>query len=236
MGALRAFDEALARIRRLGAVALEALCLTDVSEVVADIGDDRRGGQIAARALVLADAAAGSLPEHLAHLSVAWSEIAFRRPEAAIEPAQQAAQKLREAGYRLHAAIALDVEARALEAVERTAAISVAGAAAEAFHSCGASWRRDRVLGRLTRLGSRGRRTAASVRGPDTLTEREREVAHLAARGFTAKEISERLYIGRRTVETHLQIIYAKLGVGSKRELVGHAERFRDAASPWPVP
>ncbi|HHQ48071.1 MAG TPA: LuxR family transcriptional regulator, partial [Acidobacteria bacterium] len=56
---------------------------------------------------------------------------------------------------------------------------------------------------------------------------REREVARLAARGYTAREIAERLYISTRTVESHLARIYPKLGVASKAELVKNADRMR---------
>jgi len=85
---------------------------------------------------------------------------------------------------------------------------------------------RARVLEELTRLGSRGRRTAAAVQGPAALTDREREVAVLAAQGFTAKEIGERLFIGHRTVESHLAHCYAKLGISSRGELIRQADRL----------
>jgi DNA-binding CsgD family transcriptional regulator len=52
------------------------------------------------------------------------------------------------------------------------------------------------------------------------LTRRERDVAQLAALGYTAREIGERLFIGERTVETHLAHAYAKLGIRSKSELI----------------
>lgn len=54
----------------------------------------------------------------------------------------------------------------------------------------------------------------------DALTPRERDVVLLAARGLTAREIGGRLFIGDRTVETHLANAYGKLGVRSKVELV----------------
>jgi DNA-binding CsgD family transcriptional regulator len=63
-----------------------------------------------------------------------------------------------------------------------------------------------------------GRGGPAAVR--DSLTKREREVARLAAQGYTAREIGGQLHIGKRTVETHLASAYAKLGVRSKRELM----------------
>jgi DNA-binding CsgD family transcriptional regulator len=53
-----------------------------------------------------------------------------------------------------------------------------------------------------------------------SLTERERQVISLAQRGLTAAQIGERLFIGRRTVESHLESAYLKLGVRSKRELI----------------
>jgi DNA-binding CsgD family transcriptional regulator len=80
--------------------------------------------------------------------------------------------------------------------------------------------RRDRVARRLARLGYRGRRAAVAGRGPGALTPRELDVARLAARGHTAAEIGRQLYIGTRTVETHLAHTCAKLGCRSKRELV----------------
>ncbi|MEU1204404.1 AAA family ATPase [Nocardia sp. NPDC005825] len=52
-----------------------------------------------------------------------------------------------------------------------------------------------------------------SVSGATTLSEREREVAELAARGLTNKSIAEQLYLSPRTVEDHLGRILRKLGI-----------------------
>ena len=94
------------------------------------------------------------------------------------------------------------------------------------FESCGASVRRERVLEELRRLGYRGRKAEAAARGPGSLTGREREVVRLAVQGYTAREIGERLFIGKRTVETHLANAYAKLGVPSKRDLIKRASEL----------
>lgn len=59
--------------------------------------------------------------------------------------------------------------------------------------------------------------------GLESPTAREREVARLAARGRTAPAIARELFIGERTVESHLGRIYAKLGVDSKLDLVHRA-------------
>ena len=104
--------------------------------------------------------------------------------------------------------------------------------AAAAYDGCGAVVRRDRVAKRLAGLGHRGRLAAVAGRGPASLTPRELEVARLAARGHTAAEIGRQLFIGTRTVETHLAHACAKLGCHSKRELVrftGELDRMPEA-------
>ena len=55
------------------------------------------------------------------------------------------------------------------------------------------------------------------------LTERERQVVDMTIHGLTATQIGERLFIGRRTVETHLERACGKLGVRTKRELIAWA-------------
>jgi len=62
------------------------------------------------------------------------------------------------------------------------------------------------------------------------LTEREAEIANLAASGMSNPQIAEHLFISRRTVDAHLQHIYAKLGISSRGALAtlvrrDHAER-----------
>jgi DNA-binding CsgD family transcriptional regulator len=56
------------------------------------------------------------------------------------------------------------------------------------------------------------------VTGGD-LTERELQVARVAARGITNAEIALQLGLSVRTVENHLQQAYSKLGVRSRAEL-----------------
>jgi DNA-binding NarL/FixJ family response regulator len=54
---------------------------------------------------------------------------------------------------------------------------------------------------------------------PVPLTRREREVAQLAAEGLPRKDMAEQLFVGVRTVDSHLVRIYAKLGVRNRAEL-----------------
>jgi two-component system response regulator NreC len=59
---------------------------------------------------------------------------------------------------------------------------------------------------------------------PDNLTEREVEVLRLAALGHTNAEISEKLYLSIRTVETHRSSIQQKAGFSTRAELVAYAQ------------
>ncbi|MFE4580955.1 LuxR C-terminal-related transcriptional regulator [Streptomyces chartreusis] len=51
------------------------------------------------------------------------------------------------------------------------------------------------------------------------LTNREHEIASLAASGLASQEIAEKLFISVRTVDNHLHRIYRKLGISRRREL-----------------
>lgn len=53
----------------------------------------------------------------------------------------------------------------------------------------------------------------------ESLTPRERQVVQLTVEGHSAAEIARRLFISRRTVETHRANIMRKLGVRNQREL-----------------
>ena len=61
----------------------------------------------------------------------------------------------------------------------------------------------------------------AALRGLDALTTAERQIAGLAAQGFTNRQIAERLALSRRTVETHLAHAYQKLDIRSRADLAG---------------
>ncbi|MGC5050428.1 LuxR C-terminal-related transcriptional regulator [Micromonospora sp. DT48] len=61
--------------------------------------------------------------------------------------------------------------------------------------------------------------TPALQAATPTLTDREWEVARLAADGSTSRAIAEQLFLSARTVENHLQRVYSKLGVTSRAEL-----------------
>lgn len=55
------------------------------------------------------------------------------------------------------------------------------------------------------------------------LTEREQEVLRLSARGFTSREIGEKLIISPKTVDTYRQRAFDKLGIEHRNELIRFA-------------
>jgi len=74
-------------------------------------------------------------------------------------------------------------------------------------------------LSHLVRAGS------ALARPLDQLTDRERDILKLVARGFSTKEIASRLDISPRTVDTHRANLMRKLGLKSVALLTQFALR-----------
>ncbi|MER6086181.1 LuxR C-terminal-related transcriptional regulator, partial [Streptomyces sp. NPDC001833] len=53
----------------------------------------------------------------------------------------------------------------------------------------------------------------------EQLTAQQRQIAQLAARGLSNREIGERLFLSPRTVGSHLYNVYPKLGISSRHQL-----------------
>ncbi|MGB8644412.1 MAG: response regulator transcription factor [Anaerolineae bacterium] len=90
-----------------------------------------------------------------------------------------------------------------------------------------------RALATLPAAGDAGP-SAESARAEGSelaaLTEREREVLELLARGLTNKEIAEALVITPNTVKQHLKAIFEKLGVHTRSAAAATALRARNGA------
>lgn len=84
-------------------------------------------------------------------------------------------------------------------------------------HRCGASSLAERAQQELAASGARPRRRALT--GVDALTPSESRIAELAAGGRSNREIAQALFLSVRTVENQLRSVYAKLEIGSRREL-----------------
>jgi DNA-binding NarL/FixJ family response regulator len=71
------------------------------------------------------------------------------------------------------------------------------------------------VLGEFRRVVRKG--------GEQPLSEREREVLQLVARGHTYKQVGAELFIAEKTVENHVRNILGKLHLTRKQELIRYA-------------
>jgi DNA-binding NarL/FixJ family response regulator len=74
----------------------------------------------------------------------------------------------------------------------------------------------------------RGERKRPAL-GWEALTPTEQRVAELTAQGLTNSQIGAQMFVARSTVKTHLERIYAKLGIHSRAELGAEASRRRAA-------
>ena len=75
----------------------------------------------------------------------------------------------------------------------------------------------------LDRYVTTGAGPAVSTAEVDTLTDREREVLGLIARGLSNGEIARRLYLSEGTVKTHVSRVLAKLGLRDRVQAVVYA-------------
>ena len=64
------------------------------------------------------------------------------------------------------------------------------------------------------------------------LTPREREVAALVAQGMSSKDVAAKLVISRRTVDVHVEHIFAKLGFNSRTQIATWVAQQRATESP----
>jgi DNA-binding CsgD family transcriptional regulator len=64
--------------------------------------------------------------------------------------------------------------------------------------------------------------------GWQSLTPTEHTVVALVADGLSNPQIGERLFISRRTVQTHLVHVFARLGISSRAQLAAQVARQRE--------
>jgi DNA-binding CsgD family transcriptional regulator len=95
-------------------------------------------------------------------------------------------------------------------------------AAHQMFDSCGAIPFAERARAELLATGEHVRKR--TLPAPSDLTPQERQVAMLAAGGNTNAEIASRLFITVSTVEFHLNKVFRKLGISSRRQIASRLE------------
>jgi DNA-binding NarL/FixJ family response regulator len=128
--------------------------------------------------------------------------------------------------------------ARILTDADRTRAADILRATSERAELLGVIALSKLAEQRLRALGVRTWRRggAATARsGLDALSDREREIARLAASGASNLEIAQAVFLSRKTVERHLSNAFAKLGVRNRTELAVQLGPPPSASVPeWP--
>lgn len=146
------------------------------------------------------------------------------------ELAEECQGSLHRARTQLVAALANSDAEQLSVAATQLARLGVRLPAAEAEHSASQLWLKEGNSRRATAAAQRSaailteceeaRTPTLSVRPAiATLSRRELEIGELASRGRSAKDIAELLHLSARTVNNHLQRIYTKLGINSRRQL-----------------
>ncbi|MBV8462896.1 MAG: response regulator transcription factor [Acidimicrobiales bacterium] len=135
-------------------------------------------------------------------------------------PAEPGLAALAASPRRLLAAVVHEDAAQALErARQRGPAVAMAKKALTLYAECGATTALQRVRQWLRVRGvsliPHQRRGRPSF-GWDALSEAEGRVVRLVAEGLTNRQIGERLYVSRFTVDTHIRHVFTKLGLSSR--------------------
>ncbi|HZS19375.1 MAG TPA: AAA family ATPase [Pseudonocardiaceae bacterium] len=219
----------------MGAYALWGFVLADLAEITVNTEDGDAADAAASITQWAGDNArrTGAPIHQTLHLLVsAWALIGQHRHDAAARAARQAAEGFSIRGYVLLAARARIAYADAIQRSDRAAAEEALRHAAATFDECGAMMRHQEARARLRQLGLTRRYASPTEPALASLTRRERQVAALAAGGYTAAQIAIQLHIGVRTVETHLARSYPKLGITCKQQLVHRAAELGFSSSP----
>jgi DNA-binding CsgD family transcriptional regulator len=132
-----------------------------------------------------------------------------RRAASLLEQAVAQHEDVGDPFGRARALLALGIVRR--RARQKRPARDAISAALSGFEQLGAATWVEKARGELARIGGRRRE--------EGLTAAERRVAALVAKGQTNREVAAALFLGERTVASHLTHIYAKLGLRSRTEL-----------------
>ena len=220
-----ALAEVATALRGMDALAVSVFVLIDLAESAADAHDGRAAAAAAQQLEDVARIAAGSAP---------WPR---RRRGGVGRPGQRSAGGRRRPGHR---GCAPPVRRRMALArgpgSRRPGPVTGRGLRSRGRRRAGTGGRDLRRLRCRLAPGPDGPGPAAAgQRRPPGRGGRARprlahppgaEVARLAARGMSAKDIAQALFVGERTVESHLSSTYAKLGVKSKLDLMRRAAEF----------
>ncbi|MGH3425126.1 MAG: LuxR C-terminal-related transcriptional regulator, partial [Nocardioidaceae bacterium] len=135
-------------------------------------------------------------------------------PPDAVGPLQASASAYASLGFPFHTARARLASAEAT--ADPRLGVELAGDALRVFETLGAPVQAQQARRLLRGLGAAPSRGRARTDTGSVLSARELEVAQLVAAGLTNAEVATRLFISPRTVTTHLDRIYSRVGLSSR--------------------
>ena len=215
--------------RRDGEMTLIHQWLPDLVRLALAAGD-RQMARAATQAC-RAEAAAETNPARAAAASLRCHGLL----EADPDPLEEAVAHYREAGSAVELPAALEdlAVAQAGRGRDEDARAAV-NEAVSLYEGLQAHWDIRRAEGRLRphgiRRGARGQRGQRAASGWKALTPTEVKIAAMVARGDSTSDIAGGMFLSRRTVQTYISHILAKLGAKGRVDIV--REALRQGVSP----
>jgi DNA-binding NarL/FixJ family response regulator len=187
--------------------------------------------ELADRAEADAEALGTRLAECVAARTRAAVLLAAGDGAGAAATAERACDAAAQIGAKLELGFARVLQGRGLaEAGKRAQAIEVLRDAERTLDECGSARVRDEARRELRKLGARAepRGPAASEEsGLEALSKRELEIAELVTDRMTNQEIASKLFLSKKTIESHIRNLFFKLGATSRVEVARIVERHR---------
>jgi DNA-binding CsgD family transcriptional regulator len=185
-----------------------------------------------------ADAAVAAAQEDAARpgalaMQVAAADLGLAMRTDDVPALQRVAEAYRRHGWPLGAALAQEEAAVRLAAGgDLDGARAALNESALGYAALGATWDLRRAGARLRALGVRrgprggpARSGGRAATGWDALTPTERRIAELVSYGRSNPDIADELFLSRRTVQTHVSHILAKLKLRSRGEIIRESAR-----------
>ncbi|MFJ5547852.1 AAA family ATPase [Streptomyces sp. NPDC093225] len=199
--ALADAETALRLARRLGTSALACAAVSSAARALVVLG---KVGEAAA--LLADEPSAGDAHPFIKALSLqAHGTVAAARGRHA-----EAVGLFLDCGHRL-----------ALRGITNPACVTWRAQAAQSYLALGEVSAAETILNGAPQEPAGTDRPAAPAPERTLLSPAELRVAGLVVRGCSSLEVAEKLFLSKRTVDTHLGRIYRKLGIHSRHELAG---------------
>lgn len=200
--------------------ALRAMWYSTAAQAEMALGDTAAARDWAAHAAEAAQAV--GLPGQSGYAALAMACVRHDDPRAATELFSAAAESFAAGGLVLAESRVRLLLGRALAATDRLDdAIDSVGCAKRIADAHGAGHLSRLAVNAQRQIGARRPRQGGHSTPYGALSEQERRICQLVARGLSNRDIASNLFVSVKTVEAHLTRIFRKLQVSSRAAVVG---------------